>query len=119
MVPGDVTRMDAESRFNEGIASTVAGLGEYRAAEAKRIEWLRKTEVPPDRANSLILQAYEGGIIGARLLPNVIQEWRQPKHPEFKERTAWNLLDAFTEVLKIVSNGSPRGLPTRRSPYRS
>ena len=96
-----------ESRFNEGIASSVAGLGEYREAEAKRIEWLRKTEVPPDRANSLILQAYEGGIIGTRLLPNVIQEWRQPKHPEFKERTAWSLLNAFTEVLKDRQKRQP------------
>ncbi|MCU0871563.1 MAG: hypothetical protein MUE50_04395 [Pirellulaceae bacterium] len=32
-----------------------------------------------DQANSLILQAYEDGIIGARLLPHVIREWRQPR----------------------------------------
>jgi len=44
------------------------------------------TELSPDRANSLILQAHEGGIIGARLLPDVIQQWRQTNHPEFKER---------------------------------
>jgi hypothetical protein len=96
-----------ESRFNEAIAATVSGLGQYREAEAKRIEWLRNTELPPDRANSLILQAYEGGIIGARLLPDVIQQWRQAKHPEFKERTAWSLLNAFTEVLKDRQQRQP------------
>lgn len=96
-----------ESRFNEAIAATVSGLGQYQQAEAKRIDWLRNTEVSPDRANSLILQAYEGGIIGARLLPDVIQQWRQPNHPEFKERTAWSLLNAFTEVLKDRQQRQP------------
>jgi len=96
-----------ESRFNEAIAATVSGLGQYQQAEAKRIEWLRNTELSPDRANSLILQAYEGGIIGARLLPDVVREWRQPKHPEFKEKTAWSLLNAFTEVLKDRQQRQP------------
>ena len=82
-----------ESRFNEAIASTVSGLGQYQQAEAKRIEWLRNTELPPDQANSLILQAYESGIIGARLLPDVIQEWRQPKHPEFREKDGMEPLE--------------------------
>ncbi|HPM84248.1 MAG TPA: hypothetical protein PLF81_26270 [Candidatus Anammoximicrobium sp.] len=70
-----------ESRFNEAIAATVSGLGQYQQAEAKRIEWLRNTELSADRANSLILQACEGGIIGARLLPDVIQQWRQTGRP--------------------------------------
>ena len=96
-----------ESRFNEAIASAVAGLGQYREAEAKRIELLRTTELSADRANSLILQAFEGGIIGARLLPDVVQQWRQPKHPEFQERTAWSLLNAFTEVLKDRQQRQP------------
>lgn len=82
-------------------------LGQYREAEAKRIKWFRNTELSPDRANSLILQAYEGGIIGARLLPDMIQQWRQPNHPEFKERTAWSLPNAFTEVLKDRQRRQP------------
>ena len=50
---------------------------------------------------------YEEGIIGARLLPVVIQQWRQPNHPEFRERTAWSLLNAFTEVLKDRQQRQP------------
>jgi hypothetical protein len=96
-----------ESRFNEAIAATISGLGQYQESEAKRIEWLRSTELTPDRANSLILRAYEEGIIGARLLPVVIQQWRQPNHPEFRERTAWSLLNAFTEVLKDRQQRQP------------
>ncbi len=53
-----------QARFGEAIAATVAGLEEFRANEARRIELYRTTELAPDQANSLILQAYERGIIG-------------------------------------------------------
>jgi hypothetical protein len=96
-----------QARFGEAIAVTVAGLQEFRENEARRIELYRTTELGPDQANSLILQAYERGIIGARLLPDVIQQWRNPSHPEFQERTAWSLLNAFTEVLKDRQRQQP------------
>jgi hypothetical protein len=34
------------------------------------------------------------------MVPTVIKEWREPSYPEFGERTAWSLFNAFTEVLK-------------------
>jgi hypothetical protein len=34
-------------------------------------------------------------------IPRVLREWREPRHPEFREgRTAWRLFNAFTESLK-------------------
>jgi hypothetical protein len=42
-----------------------------------------------------------------RLLPDVIRQWRNPSHPEFQERTAWSLLNAFTEVLKDRQHQQP------------
>jgi hypothetical protein len=97
-----------KSRFDEAIAATVSGLHQFREAEAGRIEFYRNTELSLDRANSLILQAYETGIIGARLLPDVIRLWRNPSQPEFQERTAWSLLNAFTEVLKDRQRPQPK-----------
>ncbi|MCL4202025.1 MAG: DUF932 domain-containing protein [Pirellulaceae bacterium] len=96
-----------QAHFGEAIAATVAGLHEFRQNEARRIELYRTTELARDQANSLILQAYERGIIGARLLPDVIRQWRNPSHPEFQERTAWSLLNAFTEVLKDRQRQQP------------
>ena len=96
-----------QDRFVEAIAASVAGLCQFQEAEALRIEAYQNTELSRDRANSLILQAYETGIVGARLLPDVIRQWRQPSHPEFEERTAWSLLNAFTEVLKDRQHQQP------------
>lgn len=96
-----------DMRFNEGIARAVQGLEQYRLTAAHAIERLQGVELSEDRANSLILQAYEQGIIGARLLPELISEWRHPVTPEFRDRTAWSLLNAFTEVLKDRQEKQP------------
>jgi len=87
-------------RFTEGIARAVVGLRQYQTAAAERIERFQKAVLSVDQANSVILQAYERGILGARVLPRVIHEWRHPCHDEFRERTAWSLLNCITEVLK-------------------
>ncbi len=98
---------NGEMRFGHAISAAIAQLHQYVGVEAKRIAWMRETELEEDKANSLILQSYEQGIIGARLLPEVIHEWREPKHDEFKERTVWGLLNAYTEVLKERQRTQP------------
>ena len=47
----------------------------------------------------------------ATRLPAVLREWREPRHPEFREgRTAWRLFNAFTEALKGIGSAfTPRG----------
>jgi hypothetical protein len=48
-------------------------------------------------------------IIPVTKIPDVLQEWREPKHPEFREgRTAWRLFNAFTEILKGNLGELPR-----------
>jgi len=34
------------------------------------------------------------------MLPNVLQEWRQPRHEEFEARNLFSLQQAFTETFK-------------------
>ena len=93
-----------EVRFHEGISQAVMSLHQYRESEASRIERLRQSDLDYDHANSLILQAYEQKVISHLLLPQVIEEYRKPKHEEFAPRTRWSLLNSFTEVLKCRQN---------------
>jgi hypothetical protein len=59
-------------------------------------------DLSEDVANSYLLQAYEQGIIGVRLLPLVIREWRNPTRDEYRPRTAYSLFNYFTDVLGKV-----------------
>jgi hypothetical protein len=40
------------------------------------------------------------GVCANSYIPDVLREWREPKHKEFEERTVWSLFNSFTEALK-------------------
>jgi hypothetical protein len=88
-----------QERYLEGLARAVASLNQYRESAASWIKQLQACDLSEDAANSYLLRAYEQGIIGVRLLPLVIQQWRNPKFEEYRPRTAYSLFNCFTDVL--------------------
>ena len=85
-------------RFGEAIASAVQSLGQFREAEGQRIAYMQSAALSEDAANSYLLRAYEENLVNSRLLPLVIKEWREPRFEEFRPRTMYSLLSAFTTV---------------------
>ena len=77
----------------------MTGLHQYQESAGQWIERLQSWNLSEDAANSYLLQAYEWGIIGMRLLPLVIDEWRNPQFEEYRHRTGWSLWNCFTTVL--------------------
>ncbi len=100
--------VNGSTRFQEAIALAVQSLGQFRMAEAHRIEKLRAVQLSDVQADSLILRTYERDIIPLRTLPHVVQAWRRPSHPEFEDRTLWSLLNAFTGAMKDRSISNPQ-----------
>jgi hypothetical protein len=88
-----------QERYLEGICQAVSGLSQYQEAAASWIERLQGWQLSEDAANSYLLQAYEADIIGSRLLPQIIKEWRTPRFEEYRPRTGWSLWNCFTDVL--------------------
>lgn len=81
-------------RFREGIASAVRKLSDYRTLEAARIERLQAQALGDHVAESIVLRAFEKGLVGTRMLKPLLREWRTPSFSEFEARTAWSLLSA-------------------------
>lgn len=94
-------------RFRDTIARSILSLQAYQKHEAARIERLRTTPVTLDESESLILRAYETGLLSNRTLPLMIREWRKPSHEEFSQLTAWALMNCFTEVFKVFAVSNP------------
>ncbi len=92
--------VNGERNFVKAIASAVAALNQFRETEWDRIRRFRETRLQDDQADALILRAYERGIVGARELPKVLHEWRNPPFDEFQPRTAWSLMNAFTGAIR-------------------
>ncbi|HUY33183.1 MAG TPA: hypothetical protein VMV69_10405 [Pirellulales bacterium] len=86
-------------RFEQGIATAVSGLHQYKEAAADWINRMGHYDLSEDAANSYILRSFEEGIVSSRLLPLIINEWRNPKFEEYKPRTGWALFNCFTDVL--------------------
>ncbi len=47
-----------------------------------------------------MVEAVKANVLPVSRLPKVIEAWEEPKHEEFAPRTAWSLLNAFTEIQK-------------------
>lgn len=92
------TRFGVE-RYVEGLSKAVASLGQYQEAHARWIDRLRDWQPSRLEADSIILRSYESGLIGARQLPLLIDEWRKPSYEEFRDGSGWALWNCFTTVL--------------------
>lgn len=71
-----------------------------RIHQEKRIETYKQTELVNSQAHDIIAEMFFGGALNKTRLAKALTEWRNPSHPEFKERTAWRLMNAVTEVSK-------------------
>ncbi|MBX9584729.1 MAG: DUF945 domain-containing protein [Gemmataceae bacterium] len=97
-----------EQRFAADIAAAMPKLAQFRELEAKRIEAMARTAVSDVAADSLILRAFERGVVTSHQLPLVIRAWRIPEHDEFKPRTLWSLFNAFTTALGPKARSNPQ-----------
>jgi hypothetical protein len=86
------------------IESAVGRLGDARRTQDERISVYKRTELADAQAHDLVIQAYDAHIVPVTRIPEILGEWRAPRHAEFREgRNAWRLFNAFTEGLKESS----------------
>ena len=76
----------------------------------KRIEAYKEAEITDIEAHDLIIRATDVGVCSNRLIPPVLNEWREPRYDTFEGRNVWSLFNAFTESLK---DGNLAELPKR------
>lgn len=86
----------------------IARLIEARGRQDERIALYKTTELSTLDAHDLFVRALDARVVPVTALPDVIKEYRNPRHPEFKDRTVWSFFNAFTELLKGNLHELPR-----------
>lgn len=81
-------------------ARAIGKLSDLHALHDKRVELYKQHELSEREAHDLIVRAMDARAVTATKLPKVLKEYREPSHPEFKDRNVWSLYNAFTEVSK-------------------
>lgn len=83
------------------IPRAFAALSVERVNMETRIDAYKNEKISDVAANDLILRSIvDEKIFGVRLLNRVVEEWRNPSHDEFGDRTVWSLFNAYTEAAK-------------------
>jgi hypothetical protein len=92
------------------IERAVGRLGDLRRSQEQRFAAYKQRELTDGQAHDLIVQGLDARVLPLTRIPPVLREWREPRHPEFREggRTAWRLFNAFTEGLKGNLDALPR-----------
>jgi hypothetical protein len=76
-------------------------LGNLRWTQEQRFAAYKGTHLGDGQAHDLLVRAVDARVLPPTKLPNVLREWRQSRHSEFRRsQTAWRLFNGFTEVLK-------------------
>ena len=92
------------------VSRAVGLLSEKWHQQDRRIEAYKRIAVSEETAHDLVIRATDAGVCANSYIPDVLQEWRHPRHPEFHGRDVWTLFNSFTEALK---QGSLHELPKR------
>ena len=66
----------------------------------ERIAAYKAKNVNDKTAHDLIIRSTDVGAATPRQIPNILKEWREPRHQEFQSRNLWSLFNSFTEVAK-------------------
>lgn len=66
----------------------------------QRIERYKACRLGDGDAHDLVIRAMDAEAIPNRLIPDVLNEWRHPRHEAFGDRNLWSWFNACTEHLK-------------------
>jgi len=78
----------------------VLGLNRYWNAQQARITAYRRKRITDQEAHDLVIRSVDSGVIANSYIPKVLNEWREPRHREFRPRNLWSLQNGFTQVFK-------------------
>jgi hypothetical protein len=91
------------------VQRAVGRLVEHWHDQDARLEAYKNAALTNPQVNDLMIRALDTRAVTVTEIPRVLKEWRKPQHVEFEPRTAWSLLNSFTEVFK----GQLRALPMK------
>jgi len=82
------------------VQSAVGRLMDRWHHQDTRFATYKLADIDDRTAHDLVIRACDVGVVPNRTIPEVLHEWREPRHEEFQPRTVWSLFNAFTEALK-------------------
>jgi len=100
--------VNGEIRFEEALSLGVGRLTQFQAAETRRIEVFRDTDLAPYQAEALMLRAYEADILSTRTLGKALEAYRTPGFDWGPTSKLWHLFNAMNFPMQDRSRTNPQ-----------
>lgn len=105
---GDIVVKRKHTRFaldqlQDIVQNGVAQLRLMQTFQDTRVDTYKHAPIDDITAHDLIIKAVDQKAIAVRKIPELLREWREPRHTEFEPRNVWSLFNCFTEVYKTGS----------------
>ena len=79
----------------------VGRLADLRHSQGQRFQAYKNSDFSDRQAHDLIIRALDARVVPVTKIPDVLRDWREPRHSQFRQgKTGWRLFNAFSEVLK-------------------
>lgn len=78
----------------------IGKLREKWSSQLQLIDKYKEIEVSPLTGRNLLIECAKAKVFPRTQFMDVLQEWEEPKHEEFKPRNLWSLINGVTESLK-------------------
>lgn len=88
----------------QGAVENLQGLWER---QKKQVEAYRSRHLAQRSAHDLVVKALDAQVFSGSRIPKVLNEWREPRHADFRPRTVWSFFNAVTENLKEYTHDLP------------
>ena len=82
------------------IGSALGRLLQMFKSQDQRVDRYRATRLSDTDAHDLTIRALDSGVFCASKIPEILKEWREPRHEAFRPRSLWSWFNASTENLK-------------------
>ena len=88
----------------ERVTEVVAKTEQQNARMEHVVNHYKSVKCSDRKAHHIVVKALDAGATLPRRVPQVLEEWRKPRHEEFEPRNAWSLFNAFTESMKSAGD---------------
>ena len=97
---------NVENMFAEMLSQLVGKFKNSVEVQAKRVNNYKEADICNSQANDIVIDACLQNVIPSSKIIPVIEQWQNPNHSAFKDRNAYSLQNAFTEVFKTLPTNS-------------
>lgn len=93
------SKIDLLASIDDALNAFMASIQDFN----EMFQRLNARKVTRTKAHSLVVEAARAGAFASDSILPIVQEFENPQHEAFRERTAWSLYNACTERMKAQS----------------